>query len=72
MVKVFGLVQVSMGLNQAKLAKSKLNAKYFIATSIAPKRTRGLISYLLSIKESYQGINLMPASCQQVGDSLIL
>ena len=72
MVKVFGLVQVSMGLNQAKLAMSKLNAKYFIATGIAPKRTSGFISYLLSIKESYQGINLMPASCQQVGDSLSL
>ena len=72
MVKVFGLVQVSMGLNQAKLAMSKLNAKYFIATGIAPKRTSGLISYLLSIKEYYQGINLMPASCQQVGDSLSL
>ena len=72
MVKVFGLVQVSMSLNQAKIAKSKLNAKYFIATGIAPKRTSGFISYLLSIKESYQGINLMPASCQQVGDSLSL
>ena len=72
MVKVFGLVQVSMGLNQAKLAMSKLNAKYFIATGIAPKRTKGLISYLLSINESYQEINLMPASCQQVGDSLSL
>ena len=72
MVKVFGLVQVSMGLNQAKLAKSKLNAKYFIATGIAPKRTKGFISYLLSVKESYKGINLMPASCQKVGDSLSL
>ena len=72
MVKVFGLVQVSMGLNQAKLAKSKLNAQYFIATGIAPKRTKGFISYLLSVKESYQDINLMPASCQQVGDSLSL
>ncbi len=72
MVKVFGLVQVSMGLNQAKIAKSKLNAKYFIATGIAPKRTKGLISYILSIKESYQGIDLLPASCQRVGDSLSL
>ena len=71
-VKVFGLVQVSMGLNQARLVQSKLNAKYFIATGIAPKRTKGLISYILSIKESYQGIDLLPASCQRVGDSLSL
>lgn len=71
-VKVFGLVQVSMGLDQAKIAKSKLNAKYFIATGIAPKRTKGLISYILSIKEFYQGIDLLPASCQRVGDSISL
>ena len=72
MVKVFGLVQVSMSLNQARLVKSKLNAKYIIPTGIAPKRTKGFISYLLGIKEFYQQTSLMPASCQQVGDSLSL
>jgi hypothetical protein len=72
MVKVFGLVQVSMGLDQAKIAQSELNAKYLIATGIAPKRTRGMISYLLTIKEYYQDIDFMPVSCNQVGDSLSL
>ena len=72
MVKVLGLVQVSMNLNQAKLAKAQLNAKYFIPTGIAPKQTKGLISLLLSIKESYKQINLMPSSCRKVGDSLCL
>ena len=71
-VKVFGLVQVSMGLNQARLVKSKLNAKYFIPTGIAPNRTKGFIRYLLGIKEFYQQTSLMPASCQKVGDSLSL
>ena len=71
-VKVFGLVQVSMGLNQARLVQSKLNAKYFIPTGIAPNRTKGFIRYLLGIKEFYQQTSLLPASCQQVGDSLSL
>jgi hypothetical protein len=61
-----------MGLDQAKIAQSELNAKYLIATGIAPKRTRGMISYLLTIKEYYQGIDFMPVSCNQVGDSLSL
>ena len=71
-VKVFGLVQVSMGLNQARLVQSKLNAKYFIPTGIAPNRTKGFIRYLLGIKEFYQQTSLMSASCQKVGDSLSL
>jgi hypothetical protein len=71
-VKVFGLVQVSMGLNQARLVQSKLKAKYFIPTGIAPNRTKGFIRYLLGIKEFYQQTSLMPASCQKVGDSLSL
>ena len=71
-VKVFGLVQVSMDLNQARLVQSKLNAKYFIPTGIAPNRTKGFIRYLLGIKEFYQQTSLMPASCQKVGDSLSL
>ncbi|EKO37180.1 beta-lactamase family protein [SAR86 cluster bacterium SAR86E] len=72
MVKVFGLVQVSMGLDQARLVKLKLNAKYFIPTGIAPNRTKGFISNFLRIKEFYQQTSLLPASCQQVGDSLSL
>ena len=72
MVKVLGLVQVSMDLNQAKLAQAQLNARYIIPTGIAPKQTRGLISFLLRIKESYKQMNLIPSSCSQVGDSLSL
>jgi hypothetical protein len=72
MVRVLGLVQVSMNLKQAQLAQSILKAKYFIATGIAPKRTKGFISYLLSIKESYKQIDLMPAVCREVGDSVSL
>ena len=72
MVRVLGLVQVSMDLKQAQLAQSILKAKYFIATGIAPKRTKGFITYLLSIKESYKQLDLMPAVCREVGDSVSL
>ena len=72
MVKVFGMVQVSMNLRQAELAQSLLNAKYFIPTGIAPKRTKGFISYLLRIKESYKQLELMSAVCRKVGDSVSL
>ena len=69
-VKVFGIVQVSMDIEQAKSAQSALNAKYFIPTGIAPSRTKGLISYILSIKEFDSGNDLLPAVCRQVGDTL--
>jgi L-ascorbate metabolism protein UlaG (beta-lactamase superfamily) len=72
MVKVLGLIQVSMDIKQAQLAQSLLKAKYFIPTGIAPKRTKGFISYLLNIKESYKQIDLMPAVCREVGDSVSL
>ena len=72
MVKVLGLVQVSMNQDQAKLAQSTLNAKYFIPTGIAPSRTNGLITFLLNINESYQRNHLMPFACKEVGDSIIL
>ena len=70
MVKVFGLVQASMNIDQARSAQSILNAKYFIPTGIAPSRSKGLISYILRIKEFYQDIELLPSVCQKVGDSL--
>ena len=69
-VKVFGIVQVSMDIEQAKSAQLALNAKYFIPTGIAPSRTKGLISYILSIKEFDTGYDLLPAVCRQVGDTL--
>ena len=69
-VKVFGIVQVSMDIEQAKSAQLALNAKHFIPTGIAPSRTKGLISYLLSIKEFDSGNDLLPAVCRQVGDTL--
>ena len=72
MVKVLGLIQVSMDHKQAKAAQSKLNAKYFIPTGIAPNRTNGFISYLLRIKESYNKIDSMSPVCCEVGDSISL
>ena len=69
-VKVFGIVQVSMDIEQAKSAQLALNAKYFIPTGIAPSRTKGLISYILSIKEFDSGNDLLPVVCRQVGDTL--
>ncbi len=72
MVKVLGLIQVSMNQDQAKLAQSILQAKYLIPTGIAPSRTNGLITFLLNIKESYQTNQLMPLTCKEVGDSIIL
>ena len=71
-VTVLGLVQVSMGLNQAKSTLVNLDARYLLSTGIAPRRTKGLISFLLSIKESYHTNNGMPSVCQNVGDSLLL
>jgi len=71
-VKVFGIVQVSMDIEQAKSAQLALNAKYFIPTGIAPSRTKGLISYILSIKEFDSGNDLLPAVCRQVGDTLCI
>ena len=70
MVKVLGLIQVSMNLDQAKLAQSILNAKYFLPTGIAPSRTNGLISFLLTIKESYNRNHIMPFICKEIGDSV--
>ena len=69
-VKVFGIIQVSMDIEQAKSAQLALSAKYFIPTGIAPSRTKGLISYILSIKEFDSGNDLLPAVCRQVGDTL--
>ena len=69
-VKVFGIIQVSMDIEQAKSAQLALSAKYFIPTGIAPSRTKGLISYILSIDEFDSGTDLFPAVCRQVGDSL--
>ena len=69
-VKVFGIVQVSMDIEQAKSAQLALNAKYFIPTGIAPSRTKGLISYILSIKEFDSGNDLLPLVRRQVGDTL--
>ena len=69
-VKVFGIIQVSMDIEQAKSAQLALSAKYFIPTGIAPSRTKGLISYILSIDEFDSGTDLFPAVCRQVGDTL--
>ncbi len=69
-VKVFGLVQASMDIEQARSAQLLLNAKYFIPTGIAPSRTKGLISYILSIKEFYSQTHLLPSVCRDVGDTL--
>ena len=71
-VKVLGLVQVSMSLSQAKCALADLEAAYFLPTGIAPRRTKGLISFLLSITESYNSKNELPTICKNPGDSLVL
>ena len=69
-VKVFGIVQASMDIEQAKSAQLALKSKYFIPTGIAPSRTKGLISYILSIKEFNSETDLFPTVCREVGDSL--
>ena len=69
-VKVFGIVQASMDIEQAKSAQLALNSKYFIPTGIAPSRTKGLISYILSIKEFYSETDILPTVCREVGDTL--
>jgi hypothetical protein len=68
-VKVLGIIQVSMDIEQAKSAQLALNSKYFIPTGIAPSRTKGLISYILRIKENYLE-NDMSTVCREMGDTL--
>ena len=69
-VKVFGIIQASMDIEQAKSAQLALKSKYFIPTGIAPSRTKGLISYILSIKEFNSETDLLPTVCREVGDTL--
>ena len=69
-VKVFGIVQASMDIEQAKSAQLALKSKYFIPTGIAPSRTKCLISYILSIKEFNSETDLLPTVCREVGDTL--
>ena len=71
-VKVFGLIRVSMGIEQAKKIQQKLNAEYLLATGIAPKKTKGLITWLLFIKENYSVLNSVKSACNETGDSLML
>ena len=71
-VKVLGFIKVSMGIEQAKKMQQKLNAEYLLATGIAPNKTKGLITWLLSIKENYSALRGMNSACKETGDSLML
>ena len=68
-VKVLGIIQVSMDIEQAKSVQLALNSKYFIPTGIAPSRTKGLISYILRIKENYLENDILTV-CREMGDTL--
>jgi len=68
-VKVLGLVQVSMSDRDAQHAKSQLNAKYLIATGIIPSRSKGLISWILSIVESTRSLPSLSLICKNSGDT---
>jgi len=71
-VKILGFVQVSMGIKQALKAQKSLNSKYLIATGIAPNKTKGLITWLLSTQEYYGCSGNGPMACQKTGDSLLI
>ena len=71
-VKVLGFVQVSMGIKQALKAQKSLNSKYLLATGIAPNKSKGLITWLLSTQENYESSSNGPIACQKTGDSLVL
>ena len=71
-VKVLGFVQVSMGIKQALKAQKSLNSKYLLATGIAPNKSKGLITWLLSTQENYGSSSNGPIACQKTGDSLVL
>ena len=71
-VKVLGFIKVSMGIDQAKKMQQKLNAEYLLATGIAPNKTKGLITWLLSIKENYSALSGVNSACNKTGDSLAL
>ena len=58
-----------MDIEQAKSAQLALNSKYFIPTGIAPSRTKGLISYILRIKENYLENDILTV-CREMGDTL--
>ena len=71
-VKVMGFVQVSMGIKQAKVAQKYLNSQYLLATGIAPNKTKGLITWLLSSIENYDVPGIGSIVCRKTGDSLLL
>ena len=71
-VNVLGFIKVSMGIEQAKKVQQKLNAEYLLATGIAPNKTKGFITWLLSIKENYRFLNSVNSACKETGDSLTL
>ena len=71
-VKVLGFIQVSMGADQAKEIQKNLNSEYLLTTGIAPNKTKGIITWLLSIKENYRTLKGTILACQETGDSLIL
>ena len=71
-VKVLGLIKVSMSENEAHATKARLNARYLLATGIMPSRTKGLITWLLSIAESFNSKSSILSICNKTGDTLTL
>jgi len=71
-VKVLGLIKVSMSENEAHATKTRLNARYLLATGIMPSRTKGLITWLLSIAESFNSKSSILSICNKTGDTLTL
>jgi L-ascorbate metabolism protein UlaG (beta-lactamase superfamily) len=71
-VKVLGLIKVSMSEHEAYSIKSRLNANYLLATGIMPSQTKGLITWLLSISESFRSKSSVSKICNKIGDTLTL
>ena len=71
-VKVLGLIKVSMSENEAHATKARLNAGYMLATGIMPSRSKGFITWLLSITESFNSKRSVLSICNKTGDTLTL
>ena len=71
-VKVLGFIEVSMGMKTAVSRMNEMGASYILPTGISPKSTKGLITWILLIKENDQALSGAFIVCHKTADSLIV
>jgi hypothetical protein len=73
LVKVFGMVMVSMSYNRIKKIIDKNHVEYMASTGSKPSDSKGLLSWVLYIKEENQN-DVFDASrvCSNSYDSFVI